>query len=158
MNNANVKIGALELLEMRKHKKRFSLGAVVFFVLLCLTAIIAYPALKQISQVQTEVGLWTDGLTAQVAGTETWAGTGTEEDAFKLASITDLAQLAVNVNAGTTYAGQYFELTSDINMIGKEWVPIGTFAHPFMGTFDGAKHFIYFMTIWAFFLHSIISF
>jgi hypothetical protein len=54
----------------------------------------------------------------------------------------DLAYLASQVNIGVTYAGRYFQVTNDINLGGREWIPIGTNARPFMGIFDGAGHVI----------------
>ena len=49
--------------------------------------------------------------------------------------------------AGTTYAGQYLKLTSDIALTG-EWTPIGSSATlAFSGTFDGDGHTISGLTI-----------
>ena len=49
--------------------------------------------------------------------------------------------------AGTTYAGQYLKLTSDIALTG-EWTPIGSSGTlAFGGTFDGDGHCISGMTI-----------
>ena len=132
----------------RRQKRRFNLLIALFFAILAMTAIIAAPIVQSfVSKKVAAVAEWTDGLTPQAFGTETWAGTGTETDAFKIATATDLAQLACNVNAGTTYEGMYFTLTSELNLAGREWTPIGTLAHPFMGTFDGAQKAIYFMTM-----------
>lgn len=132
----------------RRQKRRFNLLLALFFAILAMTAIIAAPIVQSfVSKKVAAVAEWTDGLTPQAFGTETWAGTGTETDAFKIATATDLAQLACNVNAGTTYEGMYFTLTSELNLAGREWTPIGTIAHPFMGTFDGAQKAIYFMTM-----------
>ncbi len=41
------------------------------------------------------------------------------------------------VNAGTTFQGKTIELTSNIDLGGSQWVPIGTKSHPFQGTLDG---------------------
>ncbi len=132
----------------RRQKRRFNFLLALFFAILAMTAIIAAPIVQSfVSKKVAAVAEWTDGLTPQVFGTETWAGSGTETDAFKIATATDLAQLACNVNAGTTYEGMYFTLTSELNLAGREWTPIGTMAHPFMGTFDGAQKAIYFMTM-----------
>lgn len=132
----------------RRQKRRFNLLLAIFFALLAMTAILVAPIVQSfVSKKAVAVAEWTDGLTPQAFGTETWAGTGTETDAFKIATATDLAQLACNVNAGTTYEGMHFALTSELNLAGREWTPIGTMAHPFMGTFDGAQKAIYFMTM-----------
>ncbi|MBQ7977252.1 MAG: InlB B-repeat-containing protein [Clostridia bacterium] len=90
---------------------------------------------------------WTDGLTAQAVGAETWEGEGTLAMPFVLNTATDLAQLAVNVNAGTTYAGQYLTLGANVNLGGKQWTPIGTATNPFMGNFDGLDKGIFWLTI-----------
>ena len=142
MTNSNVLVDINE----RRQKHKFSFGAGLFILLIILLGFVAYPSFLK-SQTSMQVAYWTDGLTAQAVGTETWAGSGTQTDAYKLTSAIDLAQLAVNVNAGTTYAGQYFELTNDINLAYKEWTPIGTEAHPFMGEFNGLNKSICYMTI-----------
>ena len=46
------------------------------------------------------------------------------------------------VNGGTTYEGKTVALSADIDLSGETWTPIGTNAHPFMGTFDGGGHHI----------------
>ena len=48
------------------------------------------------------------------------------------------------VNGGTTYEGQTFMLTNDIDLGNTNWIPIGTPEHPFRGTFDGAGHSVQF--------------
>ena len=52
-------------------------------------------------------------------------------------SAEELAWLAKTVNAGTTFQGKTIELTSNIDLGGSQWVPIGTKSHPFQGTLDG---------------------
>lgn len=52
-------------------------------------------------------------------------------------SAEELAWLAKTVNAGTTFQGKTIELTSNIDLVGSQWVPIGTKSHPFQGTLDG---------------------
>lgn len=73
-------------------------------------------------------------------------GTGTQGSPYIIASHTDLAQLAANVNGGTDYSGVYFKLNKDLNMGNKPWEPIGKFVnwsdagnHFFKGIFDGNK-------------------
>jgi len=90
---------------------------------------------------------WTDGLVAQTAGTETWTGLGTKDSPYELSTAKELAQLAVNVNNGTTYENKYLELTTALNLSGKQWTAIGTQEHPFMGNFSGLDNVIYFLTI-----------
>lgn len=146
MQNALTNISVLEEIQTRRQRKRFSLLTILFFVSVALLSVLIFPSVKAMTKTEA-VALWTDGLLAQVAGTETWAGTGTQDDAYKLVTATDLAQLAVNVNAGNTYAGVHFELTKELNLAYKEWVPIGTKEHPFSGSFNGNNNRIYYMTI-----------
>ena len=68
-----------------------------------------------------------------------WAlsGSGTIGDPYRIASVADWNTLAANVNAGTTYSGQYFCLTADISistMVGNSE------DHSFRGIFDGRGH------------------
>ena len=84
-------------------------------------------------------------------------GSGTQNDPYLIASAQDLAQFAANVNAfdsegnyiGTDYDGIFFKLTTDIDLDGKLWTPIGggndTNGEPlnyFSGNFDGNFHTI----------------
>ena len=74
-------------------------------------------------------------------------GTGTESDPYLISSEAGLRYLQAQVAAGTTYAGQYLKLTSDIALTG-EWTPIGSSATlAFSGTFDGDGHTISGLTI-----------
>lgn len=69
-----------------------------------------------------------------------WYTTNTAAAAFAIGTEQELAGLAALVNGGTT-AGFYrktLTLTADLNLSGKDWVPIGTLDRPFCGTFDGA--------------------
>lgn len=97
------------------------------------------------------VTVW-DGSTA----TQFADGTGTESDPYQISTGAELAWLAAQVNAGTNYSGEYFTLTSDIqlNELDKDgmpkaaegqtgaypWIPIGNNKKKFQGTFDGAGH------------------
>ena len=58
-----------------------------------------------------------------------------------------LAWLAKQVNAGDLFSGKTVTLTDDIDLSAYEWVPIGTQANPFCGTFDGGNHTISGMSI-----------
>ena len=76
-------------------------------------------------------------------------GTGTQDDPYQISSEAGLRYLQAQVAAGTSYAGQYVELTSDIALTGA-WTPIGSSAAlAFAGTFDGNGHTISGMTITA---------
>lgn len=54
----------------------------------------------------------------------------------------DLVTFANNINNNTYPANTNAVLTSDINMEGKTWTPIGNFAHRYQGTFNGNNHVI----------------
>ena len=74
-------------------------------------------------------------------------GSGKADDPYLISSEAGLRYLQAQVAAGTTYAGQYLKLTSDIALTG-EWTPIGSSsALAFGGTFDGDGHSISGMTI-----------
>ena len=79
-------------------------------------------------------------------------GSGTEYDPFIIGNASDLACLAKEVNNGYDYADTYFKLTTDIDLAGLEWTPIGksimtsdfsTSFSGFAGHFDGNGHIIY---------------
>ena len=102
-------------------------------------------------------------------GTEVWDGSvaesfaggkGTKDDPYQIATGSQLAYFAERVNAGEygeKYAGTYFELTSDIDLGGKEWDPIGDTVSAlilggkdylvFAGNFDGKGYTIKNLTI-----------
>ena len=69
-------------------------------------------------------------------------GTGTVLDPFIIKTAGELAYLAMSVNNGTDYSGKYISLTSNIDLQGRNWVPIGKAAHPFAGTFNGNGYVI----------------
>lgn len=65
-----------------------------------------------------------------------------ELSSFSLNQPEQLAGLAVLVNAGNTFAGKQIALAAAINLYPFAWIPIGTPAKPFRGTFDGRGHAI----------------
>lgn len=82
-------------------------------------------------------------------------GTGTIDNPYIISTPQHLANLAYNVNNGTTYQGCYFKLLNDItlnegvltssgalNTSGSflSWTPIGNGSHAFKGYFDGNGH------------------
>ena len=68
-------------------------------------------------------------------------GSGSEADPYKVSSA-DILTLVANKLAGDSYAeyaDKYYLQTDDIDMAGKDFIPIGqTAAKPFKGHFDGA--------------------
>ncbi len=77
-------------------------------------------------------------------------GDGTEENPYLISGLAELEAFRDSVNSGNTGAGEYFKLTSDIDMSGKynettglSWEMIGnTQENTFQGTFDGGGHTI----------------
>ena len=71
------------------------------------------------------------------------AGQGTETSPFIIDNHAKLLSLGEKVNSGELETeGKYFVLNSDIDLVNREWTPIGTFTHPFMGHFVGNGHTI----------------
>lgn len=89
---------------------------------------------KEVSFTTTdsEVDIW-DGtsVASQFAG-----GSGTQSDPIRIETAAQLKLLADKVNSGTTYAGIYFRLESNISLANKNWTPIGS-SSSFAGNFDG---------------------
>ena len=88
---------------------------------------------------------------AVVAQSTGWsAGQGTLQDPYQIKSAQDLQALAADVNAGKTFNGVYFKMTSDVNLgnvcnekLNKSWTPIGvTGTDGFSGFFDGDNHVV----------------
>ena len=78
------------------------------------------------------------------------SGSGTEADPFLISSADQLKAFRDSVNAGTTYSDKYIQLTTDINLNNKEWLPIGEKeGDKFSGTFDGQNHKIEWLSITA---------
>jgi len=58
------------------------------------------------------------------------------------AGLAGLAKLVNNYENKIDFAGKTVKLGKDIHLNNVEWIPIGTKAKPFNGTFDGKKHII----------------
>ncbi|MBO5046466.1 MAG: hypothetical protein J6C93_06310 [Clostridia bacterium] len=86
----------------------------------------------------SEVDVW-DGTSVS----QTFVGDGTAENPYLIQSGADLALLRANVNAGNSYAGQYFKMTKSIDlngvslMIGSSSTTGAASTNTFGGTFDG---------------------
>lgn len=88
--------------------------------------------------------------------TPIFEGSGSESDPYQIGSVDQLKKLADLVNAGTSFQGEYFILTSDLDLANENWTPIGTaesldddpyaqkegYFNGFAGTFDGQGHTI----------------
>ena len=78
------------------------------------------------------------------------AGGGTEENPYLISTLEDLIWFRYQVNAGVNYyEGKYVALGDNIDLIGENWVGIGTATadHGFMGNFDGNGYKIKNLTI-----------
>lgn len=86
---------------------------------------------------------WKDDAASGFAG-----GSGTSSDPYLISTAGQLAYFSNQVNAGTNYSGKYFKLTTDFNLSGKLWTPIGNSegtdekGWPFHGIFDGDGHVV----------------
>lgn len=86
-----------------------------------------------------------------------FSGDVTDLSQYDISSADDLVELAENVNNGLYdgYYGVTFVMTSDISLADccmtidgeNGWIPIGSFAYPFKGTFDGAGYSITGLTV-----------
>ena len=66
---------------------------------------------------------WGGGAAAAFGG-----GTGTEADPYLISTPQQLALLAEHVNSEVSdYAGTYFKMTTDIDLAGIPWEPIGDY-------------------------------
>ena len=86
--------------------------------------------------------VWTDEVTEQPAGY-----TVESSGDVTISSAEGLAWLAQQVNEGISFSGKTITLSENIDLSAHEWVPIGTQAHPFDGTFDGGNYQISGMNI-----------
>ena len=80
-------------------------------------------------QARTPEGVWTTYAANSFAG-----GAGTEEDPYQIASAEQLAKLSKDVSEGTSYQGNYFILTENIDLSTYRWVPIGIYKWMSNGT------------------------
>lgn len=97
-----------------------------------------------------------------VSNTDSWVnhaansfayGTGSEDNPYVISSATELALLAKLVNDGNEkYSHAQYIQTKDIDLIGYEWIPIGTYEDDeyekqFFGTYNGNGYEIKNMSI-----------
>ncbi len=75
-------------------------------------------------------------------------GLGTIGMPYLIESAGNLACLAKRVNEGYNYAGVYFKLTTNLNLAGGNWIPIGiSTSYSFNGNFDGDYYTIDSLTL-----------
>ena len=66
----------------------------------------------------------------------------TKTNAYVISTKQQLVNLSNDVKKGHRYTGKHFKLNADIDMSGIAFVPIGTWANPFQGSFYGEGHVI----------------
>ena len=95
-------------------------------------------------------------ITVQAADTSTEepSGSGTAADPYQIGNADQLMWFAAKVNGSTKKSTSNLcaKLTSDIDLTGKEWTPIGCYNSYsdcvyYGGTFDGAGHTVFGLTI-----------
>ena len=75
-------------------------------------------------------------------------GEGTAEKPYEIRTADQLRAFAAAVNEDEHFDGEYIVLTADIDLSGKQWIPVGNAgAHYFGGIFDGQNHKISNMVI-----------
>lgn len=80
---------------------------------------------------------------AASADSSTWEENYDTTYEFRISSVDDLYQLATLVNEGYDFNSRSVYLDLDINLSGREWIPIGiSHKAPFKGTFYGQGHVI----------------
>lgn len=62
-----------------------------------------------------------------------------DQGVYQITTVDDLLDFADLVNQGTEVAANAV-LTTDLDLSGEEYYPIGNVAHPYIGTFDGQGH------------------
>ena len=106
------------------------LSCFIIFAMLLSTFLLEFPAIA------ADTAAWDGSVAASFSG-----GSGTADDPWKISNGSELAYLAslVNSNGSATY-NQYYILTADIDLGGREWTGIGNKrdkAKAFQGNFDG---------------------
>lgn len=89
------------------------------------------------------------GVTASADENNVLEGEGTYENPYVINGEDDLIAFAADVNGGNSYKGKFVKQTSDIDLNGKNFTPIGECGGGsyFDGTYLGAGHAIYNLTI-----------
>lgn len=94
---------------------------------------------------------WSEAFDAGFADTA-WEGSGTKNDPWLIRTAAQLYGLALSISdaAGAeTYRGKHFAQAADIDLAGREWIPLGNFEQRqvFCGHFDGRGFAVSNMTI-----------
>ena len=77
-----------------------------------------------------------------------YSDAGSEENPYIIDSEDALARIAPIVNSGVSdFVGKHFSLICDLDLSGRNWIPIGTTDRPFRGNFNGNNHTISNLTV-----------
>lgn len=87
--------------------------------------------------VQAQNNVWNGDVANAFSG-----GNGTAGSPYTISNGEELAFLAKNVNSGETYSGKFFQISSDIDLGGVKWTPIGDDKNQFRGSVNGLNHLI----------------
>jgi sugar lactone lactonase YvrE len=91
-----------------------------------------------VSSVETSGWSWRLPTRSNAAQTYWYSGgIGTSGNPYQISSKADLETLSTYVNAGTTYATEYFQQTTNIDFETASLTPIGSPTNSFRGTYDG---------------------
>lgn len=96
---------------------------------------LAYGETSSFSTNDIDFDLW-DGTIADTFG----GGSGVVNDPIIISLGSHLALLAKNVSNGSMYPGVHFKLSSNIDLSGIAWTPIGSTNNEFAGIFWGEGH------------------
>lgn len=98
------------------------------------------PVMAMAGPVEKNPG-WTDNISSTTQY-PFGGGDGTSPaTAYEISTPEQLAQLSYNVNTGLNYQNKYFKQVADLDLDGKQWMPIGkNWALAFKGTFNGNEH------------------
>jgi hypothetical protein len=124
--------------------KRTKISCLLLAALLCISLLsgCGNTSSNQVPNVEQDVSTVAPSIFA--------GGAGTEADPYQIENVDQLASFRDSVNDGSQagYAGMYIQLSTDLNMEGIAWIPIGTmedmegYSTMFLGTFDGGGHTI----------------
>lgn len=106
------------------------LSCFIIFAMLLSTFLLEFPAIA------ADTAAWDGSVATSFSG-----GSGTDDDPWKISNGSELAYLASVVNSnGSATHNQYYILTADIDLGGREWTGIGNqndAGKAFKGKFDG---------------------
>lgn len=142
INNEN-KIEEIEKIELKDNEVVFDASSFsTYALLLDDTMNLTNMAMRANVAPRTLDNAMTDTWDGTTAATSFKYGDGTAASPYLIQSCAELALFRNNVNTGTTYSGQYFQLVRNLDLNGNYWTPIGITEKPFQGIFDGAGYTI----------------